>query len=162
MTTEPIVEYRAVWPNGSDVGAGKIYVDKDAFLDAVKEFTDRLAKNNVPDEYWPRLEARVTERTVYEWRSLDETEAEVNRREQVHEEVRTTSGPKHVIQPNGMQWNDQQVAWGAPTADQVARVKAGQFGFQDPCVICGIPFQICQHDTFATEGFINMVKRRGF
>jgi hypothetical protein len=45
----------------------------------------------------------------------------------------------------------------APTPYQIERVRTRQFGWSDPCVICGGHFPQC-HEPWETEAFVNRVK----
>ena len=48
-----------------------------------------------------------------------------------------------------------------PTAEQLERVQSREYGFGDPCVICGNTFNgpDCHHTVEETESFIKRVKR---
>lgn len=50
----------------------------------------------------------------------------------------------------------RQEVW-EPTPYQVERVVTRQFGWNDPCVICGGQFPKC-HEPWETEAFVNRVK----
>lgn len=66
--------------------------------------------------------------------------------EPIPERTQYPSSAKHVAQ-----------VW-EPTPYQVERVTSRQFGWFDPCVICGQTFTQCPHDNSETEAFINRVK----
>lgn len=160
MNPEPIVEYRCVWPNGNLVDAIPPSEDKEKFFHFFDNYQDTLKRDGVPKEYRPVVEARIVERTEHHWKSYGEIQHELKLRQ---EEARR---PKHVVSPEMPVPPSSQVpghhldTWGAPTAEQVARVRAKQFGFHDPCVICGTRFLDCPHDSYSTEAFVKMVKAR--
>lgn len=156
MINEPIVEYRAVWPNGNLVDACPPSEDKVSFFQNFDTYTATLKTEGVPKEYLPRVEGRLIDRTVNTWKSYGEIEHDLKLRQ---EEARR---PRHVVSPGvDTQTNGQiQTTWGEPTPQQIERVRRRQFGWHDPCVICGTRFIDCPHDGNVTEAFVTMVKRR--
>ena len=155
MTGEPIVEYRCVWPNGNLVDAIRPSEDREKFFQFFDNYQNTLKRDGVPKEYRPKVEARIVERNVNQWKSYGEIEHELKLRQ---EEARR---PRHVQPVKEPSANGQiETTWGEPTPQQIERVRRRQFGWTDPCVICGTRFIDCPHDGNVTEAFVNMVKRR--
>lgn len=152
MNHDRAVEYRAVWPNGVVI-EGVVQDDKEEFFQWFDDFVLGLKNQGVPKEYCPRVECRIIEKVHHDWRSYGEVEVELRR---------ANEGPRHVVQPNPDPSANGQIVttWGEPTPQQIERVRRRQFGWGDPCVICGTRFIDCPHDGNVTEAFVTMVKRR--
>lgn len=160
------IEYRAVWPNGEAFEIPGM--DRAVFFKKFDEIIEGLRGLSIPKEFFPHVEARIVEVVEHAWLPWEKAEREMKRMDEVHEEVRVTSGPKHVNPPDlGMNppvvkdWEAQNTTppnlpW--PKPDQIERVRSNRLGIWDPCVICGHVFNQCPHTRFETEAFVGMVK----
>jgi len=109
-------------------------------LSGITQEFDRLCRDlqglSIPRELFPRLEGREIHQdaTFGPWMIYGDV-------------VRKHLGPRHA-EPDA----------GPFTHIQVQRIMSRQYGWGDPCVICGGEFRNCPHTTLDTEAFINKFK----
>jgi hypothetical protein len=169
MTTEPIHEWRLMW---GDEQIGEIGSEPE-ILARLLDTTNKLQGLSIPTRNL-RAESRVVEitRTTYPWQSQGEIERE--KKEKKEKGKPQAPGQNAGLQPGPMEKGhqygrhsaqlpdvnptvDPMLFW-PPSAEQILRVRKGEFTFHAPCVICGVTFNDCPHSGYQTEQFINAVR----
>lgn len=143
MSTDAIIEYRAVWPGG-EPAEGLACDNRTTFFEMFDDFTRKLTGLSIPQKYFPRVEARIVEKVRYDWKPYGDTEKDYAAAQTA--QVHITGMPMPLT----------------PTRAQVARVREGKFQADDPCVICGQPFTQCLHTGAETHNLVTLIQEGGY
>lgn len=130
------VQWRIVFANGRYGGPGPYAEMRDEFDRVVRQLEEWGIDSKAMGM---RLEGRKTfqDGTYGDWLIYGDV-------------IRELLGPRHA---------DPGPVANAPFSPiQIDRIKSRQFGWGDPCVICGVEFRKCFHTTLDTEAFINQFK----
>lgn len=158
MTTDIRREYRLVWPDGEELADSRT----ESMALAMQKLQDMREKLKLimPESKLPVLETHGVEivRTEFPWERVTPTVPDWAEAKSPGPKLGPMESGKHAAPvPTGAFIQKTQHVW-IPLADQIDRVKSRQFGWLDPCVICGQRFTDCPHDNSETETFINRVK----
>ena len=176
MSTEEITEWRLMWGDDQIGEIGR----KHEILARLVDTENKLKGLSIPTHSL-RAEGRVIEvtRVEHPWTPQDEIEREKKEKERGRSEEApgrnrvADAGPQPGPMEKGNQFggrhsaeaqltpqfpaSDPMLFW-PPSAEQILRVRKGEFTFHAPCVICGIGFNDCPHNSYQTEQFINAVR----
>jgi hypothetical protein len=144
------IEFRAVWPNGNLVDhVGEPKQNRENFFYLFDNYCNALQSLQVPREYFPRVEARIMEPDS-RWKMYGDIERELILRERMPKPEEPAQYPTAKHREPAHEW--------APTDRQIQQVKKRQFGWDDPCILCGVRFRECKHKPWETESYVNSVK----
>jgi len=173
MSIEEITEWRLMWGDDQIGEIGR----KHEVLARLVDTENKLKGLSIPTHNL-RAEGRVIEvtRVEHPWTPQAEIEREKKEKEKGKSDEppgrnRVAAGPqpgpmekgnqfggRHSAQVNGLNPVGDPMLFWPPTAEQVERVRYGNFTFHAPCVICGVTFNDCPHNSYQTEQFINAVR----
>jgi hypothetical protein len=171
MTTEAITEWRLMWGDDQIGETGT----KPEILARLDDTANKLKGLSIPTHNL-RAEGRIVEvtRVEFPWKWYGEIEQELREKEnrgkaQAPGQNKADAGPQPGPMEKGHQFGgrhsaqlpnptvDPMMFW-PPSAEQILRVRKGEFTFHAPCVICGVTFNDCPHSGYQTEQFINAVR----